>query len=768
MFSTVHKDSGQCTRKLPASLEVAETDAYGESAASTKQELALNEQTSVFLPIKSEKKNKYGFTNSFCDLTILVELAWASRNPESTQHGSILPFSNAHELSSYKSKECDIKIKGIGNMQASDESAGASLENSSDTSSDNEIFASRLKMVAKVINSRKKTKKRKSLQNCQSANGLSKITSEKNVMNRGLDLHQAGENELVDLASDDSRSKLGQKVLDQQNKKNILTPPLELLPYKANFVNPRIDNTTYLLRSCIILSQNLLHYLIFSLIAGHNFPDAAYLFSIYLLTFPRSTYSWININDYRLFQRFFTATPDLIYSSMRLNFLEKCFGNPTMLRHDIVYDICQLNCIRRTPDEALLFLDRLISSRVSGGSLAATIHACMAWSLYSKWLKDLVGENFESSDLHKNLEELAIKGWELRSVENIRHQMDTAVLYSWKNQKILPTDFLRLLCWCYVSHDTEKLWSFLQDLLSVAPCCLDLIELKLLLLQLPVNSWNLNEYFYSMVANDNNSRALVETTLRYAEFSRGEPAAFNLVLESFPKLTFVHRLQCIFHFLNSNCSYAPFWRVLVEETVGRLGIEKSLKKKDGLNELYLWTAIDDVLTLAERLQWYRKIFDANRKKKLFKKSINIFEGSCISLLPVESHIFVLLVAPLFVSSWKSIVELAAFISTKSFQGRRSSLILPRRQVLAVKSLCSITKYSHEISKHSKAVVSGFTSLLFYIFESNSESKKSVEQCPCILNTEEISLLTEVAFRLILKPSTSSITCRKYRHRQQLF
>jgi hypothetical protein len=83
-----------------------------------------------------------------------------------------------------------------------------------------------------------------------------------------------------------------------------------------------------------------------------------------------------------------------------------------------------------------LVVCRLIGSRISGGSLAATIYACTAWSLYSKWLKDLVGENLESSDLHENLEESAIRGWELRSVENIRHQMDTAVLYSWKNQKV--------------------------------------------------------------------------------------------------------------------------------------------------------------------------------------------------------------------------------------------------------------------------------------------------------------------------------------------
>jgi hypothetical protein len=78
----------------------------------------------------------------------------------------------------------------------------------------------------------------------------------------------------------------------------------------------------------------------------------------------------------------------------------------------------------------------------------------------------------------------------------------------------------------------------------------------------------------------------------------------------------VHRLQCIFHFLNSNSAYAPFWRILVEETVGRLGTEKSCRKKDGLDELYLWTTMDGVLTLAEKLHWHRRIFDSHRKKKI--------------------------------------------------------------------------------------------------------------------------------------------------------
>jgi hypothetical protein len=350
MFSTVLKDSGKCTRKLPAPLEVSESDVYGQSATSSKQELALSEQTSVFIPIESEKINKYGFTNSFCDRSILVELAWASRNPgaencprsrkeifeklksqENVQQENCLPSLNSHKQPSQNVGECVINIKGIGNMQASDESAGASLENSSDTSSDNEIFARRLKMVAKFILSRKKIRKRKFLEICQSGDSLNTKCLEENVADEDLYLYKAKENRVVDFTSEDSRLKSQQKIVEQQNKKNIQIPSLELLPYKANFLNPRIDNTTYLLRSSIILSQNLLHYLIFSLIAGHNFSDAAYLFSIYLLTFPRSSYSWININDYRLFQRFFTATPDLIYSSIRLNFLEKCFGNPTML-----------------------------------------------------------------------------------------------------------------------------------------------------------------------------------------------------------------------------------------------------------------------------------------------------------------------------------------------------------------------------------------------------------------------------------------------------
>lgn len=808
MFTSFQERKGQCARKIGAPLLVSETSEVVADATS-QEDFTGAESSKVFLPRWKKRRGRY-FTNGFDDSSILVELAWASRDPaarncpssrrevrarlglnsDGSRGGSDAARRSEGASAGAAQKQQSgsrptITVAGIGEMPGSDESGGEVLD--VNTSSEMSSAASGSEDEGPGIGSGL----------CQGpcAGGAEygcEDGSASRCIQEGFETPCPRPRGGLSLGADEDYAPASLKSVISskwpyadgvggydQDAGTPKKPPkssadlsmdISHYPDQMSLVNSRLGNTTYMIRNPSIMAPTLLHYLIPLTLATHQFRDAVYLMALYLTTFPRSTHLWINVNDYRLLQRFFVAAPDTHYCSMRLKLLEECYGNPTFLRHDILYDVSSLYCARREPQKALTFLERI--PRVAGQSLTGTLHACLAFALYAKWLKDYTPSRKDSRRYKAELERVAVTLGHSRSTEEIRRQLEAGVLGTWKNHKILPLLFLRLLALCYASKDVDKMLSILQDFLGVCPTAPDLLELRMLFLQLRCRTWDINDYIAATVHGNDDLERLIQATLSYIDFSRGEPASLTLALQSFKDFPLLDRLRCVFLFLHSNPFYAPAWRVLVDETLGVLGsiLQHSLSRDDPGptaldHSLALWALVDRTLGPTEKLHWHRRMFDAKR--------------TVLSGLPVGTRIFVLLLAPFFVSSWSDIVDLAQLVSA-GFRGRRPPLVVPRRRYSSSALRFTVPNAAQEsdgasgVSPTTIQVLHAFSRLVGCVTQSipeNPTAEQGYSQATTaadnlVLNTVELELLTEAAFYLVPRPTINNTTHLAYQQKQK--
>lgn len=373
MFTLTQENRGQCVRKVGDPILVSELDELPDRNG-------LVEDFESFKPSKPfrprwavQSSYKRHFVDRFDDASILVELAWASRDPGAkdcprsrrelrtrlglaeasrcnagvknttvtvnTERSQRRSNTHVQDVSEPRS----VYISGIGNMPLSDESAGNDLSDStcsyaSDalvsedaccdaldyaSGSDSEL-AYRVKgTVPAKRNERKLYSERE--------DDFSPVTNDsESIQNESFDSSVTEQWPYSSRSARGGDGKSGNGKPDSAEKLNLSTISLDY-PDQLSILSSRLGNTTYMIRTPSVMAQTLLHYLVSSTLATHQFDDALYLMALYLSVFARPSYTWININDYRLIQRFFSSTPDAFYSTLRLTMLQQCYGNPTFI-----------------------------------------------------------------------------------------------------------------------------------------------------------------------------------------------------------------------------------------------------------------------------------------------------------------------------------------------------------------------------------------------------------------------------------------------------
>lgn len=98
-----------------------------------------------------------------------------------------------------------------------------------------------------------------------------------------------------------------------------------------NVPNPRRNEPVAMLHSPYSIANGLLHHLVLSTLANHNFRDTVHLMSLCLIESYRSLLNQTPIQFLRLLIRFYKMIPELCYSDMHVELLQKCYKTPDVM-----------------------------------------------------------------------------------------------------------------------------------------------------------------------------------------------------------------------------------------------------------------------------------------------------------------------------------------------------------------------------------------------------------------------------------------------------